>query len=274
MKFKSRIKNKFDYLRKENLSALVAFFTSGDPDLKTSEKIIRGLPEAGVDIIEIGMPFSDPMADGPVIQRSYRRSLKNGNHISETFSIIKNFRKKDDTTPIVLMGYYNPIYQTGLKKFFNDAHNVGVDGILIVDLPPEEDNEINKYNKGKKKIEIIKLATPTTDKERIKSISNSASGFIYYVSITGITGSKINNIYNIEKNYKNLKKRIKLPSVIGFGIDTPKKAKSIAKYADGIVIGSALIKELEKAKNNRNAVNNILNLVEKYSNAIKTARIN
>ena len=273
MSNRCRIKSKFDFLKERNQSALVVFLTAGDPNIQISEKIIRGLPKAGADIIEIGMPFSDPMADGPVIQRSYNRALKNGNYISKTLELVRSFRKQDDSTPIILMGYYNPIYQIGLKKFFSDAYDAGVDGLLVVDLPPEEDKDILKYSKGKKKINIIKLTTPTTDKKRIINIAKSASGFIYYVSIAGITGSKINNLKNIEKTYKKLKKNTNLPFVIGFGINTPNKAKSLAKYADGIVVGSALIKEIEKSINYRNVINNVLGLVRKYSNAIKKARI-
>ena len=267
-----RIKNKFDFLKKKNQPALIAFLTVGDPNLQTSEKIIKGLPKAGADIIEIGMPFSDPMADGPVIQRSYRRALKNGNYIPKMFQLIKNFRKQDNTTPIILMGYYNPIYQIGLKNFFMQAYNYGVDGVLIVDLPPEEDRDVLRYSQGKKKINIIKLTTPTTDKKRITNIAKSASGFVYYVSITGISGSKIDNFSNIEKAYKKLKKNINLPFVVGFGINTPSKARSIAKYADGVVVGSALIKEIEKSVNSRNAIKNVLDLVNRYSYSIKKAR--
>ncbi len=272
MKSHCRIKKKFNFLKEQNRCALVTFLTSGDPNLQISEKILKGLPKAGADIIEIGMPFSDPMADGPVIQRSYKRALKNGNHIARTLQSIEKFRKQDNITPIILMGYYNPIYQFGIKKFFSKACNSGVDGVLIVDLPPEEDKDIIKYSKGKNKISIIKLTTPTTDKNRITNILKSASGFLYYVSITGITGSKISNIINIKKTYKKLKKNIELPFVVGFGINTPSKAKSIANYADGIVIGSALIKEIEKSISYRNAINNVLKLVERYSNAIKKAR--
>lgn len=269
-----RIKSKFDFLKEKNQSALIAFLTAGDPNLQTSEKIIRGLPKAGADIIEIGMPFSDPMADGPVIQRSYRRALKNSNYIiPKILQLIKNFRKHDNITPIVLMGYYNPIYQIGLKNFFIQAYNSGVDGVLIVDLPPEEDKDVLKHSQGKKKINIIKLATPTTDKKRIINIAKSSTGFVYYVSITGISGSKIGNFMNIEKTYKKLKKNINLPFVIGFGINTPAKAGSIAKYADGVVVGSALIKEIEKSINYRNTIKNILTLVSKYSHSIKKARI-
>ncbi len=226
------------------------------------------MPQAGVDIIEIGMPFSDPMADGPVIQRSYNRALKSGSSLIKTLNLVKSFRSINNITPVVLMGYYNPILQMGLKKFINKAKASGVDGLLIVDLPPEVSNEL-LLELGTTKIEMIRLATPTTTLERMRNILKSSSGFIYYVSITGVTGSKINKILGIKKNYMYLKKITNIPFVIGFGVNSPKKANEISRYADGVVVGSDLIKEIEKGiENKSNIFNNVIGLVKKYSKAI------
>ena len=225
---KNRIRDCFLTLKSKKKSALVAFLTAGDPDQKTSLKIINALPAAGVDIIELGMPFSDPMADGPVIQRSYLRSLKEGNSLYKTLNLVRQFRKNNNKTPIILMGYYNPILKMGIRKFFEKAKFSGVDGVLIVDLPPDSNNELNKENK-KEVLNIIRLVTPTTNNIRLKSILKSSSGFMYYVSITGITGTKISSFKDIKEKYLSLKKYIDLPFVIGFGINTPQKAKEIAE---------------------------------------------
>ena len=264
----SRINICFSKLKKEKKAAFIAFLTSGDPNFSTSLKLLKAMPKAGVDIIEIGMPFSDPMADGPVIQRSYIRALKSGSSLIKTLNLVKNFRSSNNFTPIVLMGYYNPILQMGLKKFINKAKDSGVDGILIVDLPPEVSKELS-LELNKSTLDMIRLASPTTTLDRMKNILRSSSGFLYYVSITGITGSKINKVLSIKKNYLLLKKIIKIPFVIGFGINSTKKAYEISRYADGVVVGSDLIKEIEKGIENRsNIFNNVIKLVKKYSNAI------
>ena len=274
MKTFNRISETFSYLKEKNKSAMIAFLTAGDPNFKISLEIIKGMPARGVDIIEIGMPFSDPMADGETIQKSYRRSLIAGNNMDKTLKLISSFRKKNKTTPVVLMGYFNPIYYVGVKSFVSKAINAGVDGLLIVDFPPEADSEINK-NDIKKKINFIRLATPTTNKNRLKKIVASTSGFLYYVSITGITGNEIRNLDFIRNKYIELKKSIKIPFVVGFGINTPKKAMQVAEYSDGVVIGSALVREIEKCeKNHKDVASKVLNLVSKYVKAIKKARIN
>ena len=264
----SRINICFSKLKKEKKSAFIAFLTACDPSFSMSLKILKAMPQAGVDIIEIGMPFSDPMADGPVIQRSYIRALKSGSSLIKTLNLVKSFRNANKVTPVVLMGYYNPILQMGLKKFINKAKNSGVDGVLIVDLPPEVSTELSLELDGSN-IDMIRLASPTTTTERMNDILKSSSGFIYYVSITGVTGSKINKILSIKKNYMYLKKIISIPFVIGFGINSPKKAYEISRYADGVVVGSDLIKEIEKNIDKKsNIVNNFMSLVEQYSKAI------
>ena len=265
----SRINNCFLKLGKEKKSSFIGFLTACDPSFSMSLRLLKAMPKAGVDIIEIGMPFSDPMADGPIIQRSYIRALKSGCSLIKTLKLVKSFRITNNYTPIVLMGYYNPILQMGLKKFVNTAKDSGVDGVLIVDLPPEVSQELS-LELNKSKLDIIRLASPTTTTDRMKDILKSSSGFVYYVSITGITGSKINKILGIKKNYMYLKKLTKIPFVIGFGINSPKKAQEISRYADGVVVGSDLIKEIEKGIENRvNIFNNVISLVKKYSKAIK-----
>ena len=265
----SRINSCFSKLKKEKKAAFIAFLTACDPSFSMSLRLLKAMPQAGVDIIEIGMPFSDPMADGPVIQRSYIRALKSGSSLIKTLNLVKNFRSTNNFTPVVLMGYYNPILQMGLKKFVNKAKASGVDGLLIVDLPPEVSKEL-ALELDASKIDMIRLASPTTTKERMNNILKSSAGFIYYVSITGVTGTKINKIIGIKKNYEYLKKLINLPFIIGFGINSPKKAYEISRYADGVVVGSDLIKEIEKGIENRsNIFNNVTSLVKKYSKAIK-----
>ena len=258
----------FFKIEKKKKSAFIAFLTACDPNYSMSLKLMKAMPQAGVDIIEIGMPFSDPMADGPVIQRSYIRALKSGASMIKTLKLVESFRSTNNITPVVLMGYYNPILQMGLKKFINKAKAAGVDGILIVDLPPEVSSELSSELDASE-IDMIRLASPTTTADRMNNILKSSSGFIYYVSITGVTGSRINKILNIKKNYMFLKKVINIPFVIGFGINSPKKAYDISRYAEGVVIGTDLIKEIEKGiENKSNIFNNIISLVKKYSKAI------
>ncbi len=242
----NRIDKKFCDLKKQNKKALACFVTSCDPSLELSEKIINSLPNYGADIIEIGIPFSDPMADGPTIQRSSLRAIKSKSNISKTFKIIKNFRKKDKTTPIILMGYFNPIFQFGLNNFFSQGRIVGVDGVIIVDLPPEEDYLI-KEQAQKNNIYNIRLIAPTTNKERMKRISNSSKGFLYYVSILGITGTKKPSITSVKKSVISIKKITSLPILVGFGINTHEQIKRLNKFSDGCVVGSAIIKIVESA---------------------------
>ncbi len=266
-----RIETTFNNLRDKNKPALITFITAGDPNISATKSILEKLPKAGADLIEIGIPFSDPMADGPIIQRSYKRALKNKTDLDKVLSLVKIFRKKDTITPIILMGYYNPFYQKGLKLFFEEAENAGVDGILIVDLPPENDNEIAENLKNTF-IKFIRLATPTTDHNRLKKILKLTSGFLYFVSIKGITGSNLANLKKVKNIYKKLKERSKIPVVVGFGINTPDKAKSVCNYADGVVIGSSIVSEIDKKIDKKFHINNILKVVRNFSESIKTSR--
>ena len=270
--YNCRIEKTFRELKSSNKPALITFITAGDPSFNYSKQVLLNLPKAGADLIEIGVPFSDPMADGPIIQKSYRRALKNGVNLDEVLSLVKIFRKKNNYTPIVLMGYYNPFFQKGIKSFLKEAEKVGVDGVLIVDLPPENDDEIKKYLSDYK-LKVIRLASPTTDRQRLNKILKISSGFLYYVSITGITGSGLSKFNTLKNAYNKLKRYSKIPIVVGFGINTPEKAKIVSKYADGVVVGSAIINELEETIDKKSNINNdVIRLVKKFSKAIKEAR--
>jgi tryptophan synthase alpha chain len=236
----TRIDRRFAVLREQHRAALVTFVTAGDPDYETSLKIIKGLPRAGADIIELGMPFTDPMADGPAIQAAGLRALRNGQTMDRTLSLVRAFREADRGTPIVLMGYYNPIYVRGVDRFLVEAKAAGVDGLIVVDLPPEEDDElcIPAMAAG---LNFIRLTTPTTDDARAPAVFKNTSGFVYYVSVLGITGTKTPDIQNVRANVIRLKGHTKLPIAVGFGVKTAAQARAIAKDADGIVIGSALV---------------------------------
>jgi len=235
-----RLQKRFADLKKEGRAGFVTFLAAGAPDLDTAAKILAGLPEAGADVIELGMPFSDPMADGPAIQASSLRALANGHTMKKTLAMVKAFRKNDDATPIVLMGYYNPIYIYGVTKFLADAKAAGVDGLIVVDLPPEHDDElcIPALEAG---VNFIRLATPTTDDKRLPAVLSNTSGFVYYVSILGITGTASAKSSNVADAVARLKRHTRLPVAVGFGIKTPKQAAEIAKVADAAVVGSALV---------------------------------
>jgi tryptophan synthase alpha chain len=236
----TRIDQKFADVKAQGRSALVTFLTAGDPDYATSLKIFKGLPAAGADVIEIGMPFTDPMADGPAIQAAGLRALKAGQTLKKTLKLVKDFRKGDKDTPIVLMGYYNPIYVHGVEKFLSDAKEAGVDGLIVVDLPPEEDEElcIPATRAG---IDFIRLATPTTDDARAPAVFRHTSGFVYYVSVLGITGTKAPDLKSVEANVNRLRKHTQLPIAVGFGVKSAEQARAISKSADGVVVGSALV---------------------------------
>ncbi len=264
----NRIDKKFFDLKKQNKKALACFVTSCDPSLELSEKIINSLPEYGADIIEIGIPFSDPMADGPTIQRSSLRAIKSKSTISKTFKIIEKFRKKNKTTPIILMGYFNPIFQFGLNNFFSQGKNVGVDGIIIVDLPPEEDHLIEEQTK-KSNIYNIRLIAPTTSKQRIQRISNSSRGFLYYVSIMGITGTKKPSISSVKKSVNSIKRITSLPVLVGFGINSHQQIKELNQFSDGCVVGSAIIKILENAIQKKSTHQKILNNINYFLKQLK-----
>jgi tryptophan synthase alpha chain len=239
----TRIDARFAELARQGRSAFVTFLMAGDPDPKTSLDILRALPKAGADIIEIGMPFTDPMADGPSIQAAGLRALKAGMTLKKTLEMVRGFRKDDNTTPLVLMGYYNPIYIYGVDKFLADAKTAGVDGLIIVDLPPEEDTELC-LPAMKAGLNFIRLATPTTDDKRLPAVLANTSGFVYYVSITGITGSASADSTAVGEAVARIKRHTKLPVCVGFGIRTPDAARAIAKNASGAVVGTALVDAL------------------------------
>ena len=239
----TRIDARFAELAKEGRSAFVTFLMAGDPDPKTSLDIIKALPKAGADIIEIGMPFTDPMADGPSIQAAGLRALKAGMTLKKTLEMVRGFRKDDNTTPLVLMGYYNPIYIYGVDKFLVDAKAAGVDGLIIVDLPPEEDTELC-IPAMKAGLNFIRLATPTTDDKRLPAVLANTSGFVYYVSITGITGSASADTNAVGEAVARIKRHTKLPICVGFGIRTPEAARAIAAKANCAVVGTALVDAL------------------------------
>ena len=241
----NRIKKTFDQLNKDNKKALGIFVTAGDPDFETSLKLITNLPDSGVDFIEIGMPFSDPMADGPSIQLSSQRALKSGMNLNKCLSLIKIFREKNNHTPIILMGYYNPIYRFGKEKFIKNCIEFGVDALIIVDLPPEEDNEFY-FEAEKNNLSMIRLVTPTTNEKRLKKILLNATGFVYYVSITGITGTQAPDIENVQENIEKIKQFTDLPIVVGFGIRSPTQATMMSELSDGIVVGSAVVDLIKK----------------------------
>ena len=242
----TRIDAKFAELKAQKRAALVTFITAGDPDYDTSLKIIKGLPKAGADIIELGVPFTDPMADGPVIQAGGLRALGAGQTLKKTLKLVKEFRGFDNTTPIVLMGYYNPIYVYGVDKFLVDAKKAGADGLIVVDLPPEEDDELC-LPAMKAGMNFIRLATPTTDDERAPKVFENTSGFVYYVSVLGITGTKAPDLKSVKDNVNRLRKHTALPICVGFGVKTAEQARVIAKDADGVVVGSALVSAIENS---------------------------
>ena len=237
---KTRIDAKFAELRASQRKAFVAYIMAGDPNYDTSLEIVRGLPGAGVDIIELGLPFTDPMADGPTIQLAGQRALETGMTLDRTLSLARAFRETDDSTPIVLMGYYNPIYSRGVDRFLEEAHDAGIDGLIIVDLPPEEDAELCLPAQAAG-LNFIRLATPTTDDARLPRVLQNTSGFVYYVSITGITGAAEAQAGDVAPEVARIKAATDLPVIVGFGINTPEKARGIAGIADGAVVGSAIV---------------------------------
>ena len=242
----TRIDTRFAELKKQGRPAFITFLMAGDPDPLTSLEIIKALPKAGADIIEIGMPFTDPMADGPAIQAAGLRALKAGMTLKKTLAMVREFRKDDATTPLVLMGYYNPIYIYGVDRFLADAKSAGVDGLIIVDLPPEEDTELC-LPALKAGLNFIRLATPTTDDRRLPAVLANTSGFVYYVSITGITGSASADSAQVGAAVARIKRHTKLPVCVGFGIRTPEAARAIAQNGDGAVVGTALVDALRES---------------------------
>jgi len=243
----TRIDDTFARLKTEGKKAFVAYVMAGDPDYETSLAVVKALPAAGVDIIELGMPFTDPMADGPTIQLAGQRALEGGQTLDKTLQIARELRKDDQQTPIVMMGYYNPIYSRGVDTFLVQAKEAGIDGLIIVDLPPEEDDElcIPAQAAG---LNFIRLATPTTDDKRLPKVLQNTSGFVYYVSITGITGAAEAQAADVAPEVARIKAQTDLPVIVGFGIKTPEAAESIAAIADGCVVGSAIVSEIAAGK--------------------------
>ena len=270
-----RLAKAFEALSRSNRKALVCFVTAGDPDYETSLAILKGLPKAGADVIELGMPFSDPMADGPAIQKASQRALRSGQTLRKTLDMVRSFRKTDATTPIVLMGYYNPIYVFPVDKFLAEAAEAGVDGLIVVDVPPEADDElcIPALKAG---LNFIRLTAPTTNDERLGTVLENTSGFVYYVSIAGITGTRAPDLSAVAQNVARIKARTPLPVAVGFGVRTPEQARTIAGVADGVVVGSALVDALsqsldEKERATDLTVSAVLGVVEKLSDGMKAA---
>ena len=266
-----RIARRFAALKAAKRGGLVTFVTAGDPDPDSSLKLLAGLPGAGADLIEIGMPFSDPMADGPAIQASSLRALKAGMTLKKTLELVRKFRAGDGDTPIVLMGYYNPIYQYGVDRFLADFKAAGADGLIVVDLPPEEDEElcVPALETG---VNFIRLATPTTDDKRLPAVLRNTSGFVYYVSILGITGTRSAGDAEVKKAVERLKRHTDLPVAVGFGIKTAEQAAAVARVADAAVVGSALVSRIADCAAN-NAAEAVLGLVRQLAAGVRGARL-
>lgn len=262
----TRIDAKFSDLRAQGKKAFVAYIMAGDPDYETSLEILRGLPGAGVDVIELGLPFTDPMADGPTIQAAGQRALDGGMTLQRTLDLARAFRESDDTTPIVLMGYYNPIYSRGVDTFLADAKDAGIDGLIVVDLPPEEDAELCLPAQAAG-LNFIRLATPTTDDARLPRVLQNTSGFVYYVSITGITGSAEAQATDVGPEVARIKAATDLPVIVGFGINSPEKSRNIASVSDGAVVGSAIVSKIADG----NPVSDVLAFVKSLSDGAHSA---
>ena len=269
----TRIDQRFAALKREGRAGLVTFITAGDPDYDTSLVILKALPASGADIIELGMPFSDPMADGPAIQASSQRALRAGQTMEKTLRIVKAFRAGDDTTPIVLMGYYNPIYVYPVDRFIADAAEAGADGLIVVDMPPEEDAELRPAATAAG-LNFIRLATPTTDARRLPAVLANTSGFVYYVSIAGITGTKAPDLTEVGGHVGRIKAETRLPVAVGFGVKTEKQVSEIAGLAEGVVVGSALVSAIaqsldDEGKATRATGSQVLALVERLAAALR-----
>ncbi|MBB3770652.1 tryptophan synthase alpha chain [Angulomicrobium tetraedrale] len=272
----TRLDHRFAACATEGRAALVTFITAGDPDYDTSLAVLKALPVAGADVIELGVPFTDPMADGPAIQAAGLRALAAGQTLARTIQLVREFRKQDDATPIVLMGYYNPIYIYGVDRFLVDAKAAGVDGLIVVDLPPEEDNELclPALLAG---LAFIRLATPTTDDKRLPAVLANTAGFVYYVSINGITGSATPDADRVGEAVARIKRHTVLPVAVGFGVRTPEQAAAIAAGADGVVVGSAIVDALRASLDSNNratpaTVSAVTSLVARLAQAVRGVR--
>ena len=269
----TRIERRFAALKNKGRAGLIAFITAGDPDTATSLKVLKALPGAGADIIELGMPFSDPMADGPAIQAASQRALKAGQTMVKTLAMVKVFREQEDATPIVLMGYYNPIYVYGVDRFLTDAVAAGVDGLIVVDMSPEEDAELRPQAR-QAGLNFIRLATPTTDAKRLPAVLANTSGFLYYASIAGITGTAAPDLADVAAHVGRIKAKTELPIAVGFGVKTKEQVAAIAKLAEGVVVGSAIVSAIAQSLDaDGNATPEtgprVLGLVEQLASALR-----
>jgi len=269
----TRIDLRFAELKREGRAGLVAFITAGDPDYDTSLAILKGLPQAGADIVELGMPFSDPMADGPAIQASSQRALKAGQTMEKTLAMVRAFRAEDQATPIVLMGYYNPIYVYPVDHFVADASEAGVDGLIVVDVPPEEDQELRPAASAAG-LNFIRLATPTTDAKRLPAVLANTSGFVYYVSIAGITGTAAPDLSDVKAHVGRIKAHTGLPIAVGFGVKTEAQVSAIASLAEGVVVGSALVSAIAQSLDGEGQATGptkpqVLDLVRRLASALR-----
>ncbi|MGY4532216.1 tryptophan synthase alpha chain [Pseudomonas sp. TE3786] len=267
----SRLQSRFAELKQQNRAALVTFITAGDPGYETSLEILKGLPDAGADVIELGMPFTDPMADGPAIQLANIRALAAKQNLKKTLQMVREFRAGNSDTPLVLMGYFNPIHKYGVPAFIADAKEAGVDGLIVVDLPPEHNLDLADPAQAAG-LDFIRLTTPTTDDKRLPTVLNGSSGFVYYVSVAGVTGAGSATLEHVEQAVARLRRHTDLPISIGFGIRTAEHAATIARLADGVVVGSALIDHIANAGSSQEAVKGVLGLCAELAEGVRGAR--
>ena len=267
----TRIDDTFARLRSQGKKAFVSYIMGGDPDAATSLAVMKGLPAAGVDIIELGMPFTDPMADGPAIQLANIRALDNGQDLALTLQMVREFREGEQATPLVLMGYFNPIHKYGVERFIDEAVASGVDGLIEVDLPPEHNVDLCDAAQVAG-LDFIRLTTPTTDDKRLPKVLNGSSGFVYYVSVAGVTGAGAATLDHVEQAVTRLRRHTDLPLCIGFGIRTPEHAATIARLAEGVVVGSALIDQIANATSDEQAVDGVLSLCTALAEGVRGAR--
>ncbi len=267
----SRLQSRFAELKQQNRAALVTFVTAGDPDYATSLSILKGLPAAGADVIELGMPFTDPMADGPAIQLANIRALSGHQDMVKTLQMVREFRAGNSDTPLVLMGYFNPIHHYGVPRFIEEAKAAGVDGLIVVDLPPEHNEDLCDPAQAAG-LDFIRLTTPTTDDARLPTVLNGSSGFVYYVSVAGVTGAGAATLEHVEQAVARLRRHTDLPISIGFGIRTPEHAATIARLADGVVVGSALIDQIANANSPQQAIDGVLGLCRELAEGVRGAR--
>ena len=267
----SRLASRFAELKAQNRAALVTFITAGDPDYATSLSILKGLPEAGADVIELGMPFTDPMADGPAIQLANIRALGGGQNMRKTLEMVRAFRAGNQHTPIVLMGYFNPIHHYGVPRFIQDAKEAGVDGLIVVDLPPEHNDDLCDPAQAAG-LDFIRLTTPTTDDQRLPVVLNGSAGFVYYVSVAGVTGTGSASMEQLDQAVARLRRHTQLPVCVGFGIRTAEHAAAVAQRAEGVVVGSAFIDQIAQAGSSQEAVEGVLKLCRELAQGVAQAR--